>query len=236
MEVFDREDNLRRVEDDLLIIQPLLLLEMEEERAASRIVKHEVQVRLTLKGIVKLENERVVNCHKNLLFELYIVDVVLLLQLRFGQDLHCVVRGAAGYALLLALMTLFHEEHFGETALPQQADHLDRPQIDLLAEVVRSVWATALDDKIEQTCALNDLLLHLLHNKVIHDVRAPIISRRDVCVGSRIRRPLYVALGGSGERSIQSLLVIVKRLRVNDRFLPLACRAADSVTAFAKAI
>ena len=34
---------------------------------------------------------------------------------------------------------------------------------------------------------------------------------------------------------MQSLLVIVKRLRVNDRFLPLACRAADCVTALAKA-
>ena len=198
MEVFDREDDLRRVEDDLLIIQSLLFLEMEEERASSRIVKHEVQVRLALKRIVKLKNERVVNCHKNLLFELYIVDVVLFLQFRFGQDLHCVVRGAAGYALLLALMRLFHEEHFGETTLPQQADHLDRLQIDLLAEFARSVRPTTLDDKIEQTCALNDLLLHLLHNKVIHDVRAPIISRSDECVGSRIRRPLYVALGGCG--------------------------------------
>ena len=95
MEIFEGEDDLRRVEDDFLIIQSLLFLEVEEEGAASSIVKHKVQVRLALKRIVKLENERMVDCHQDFLFELYIIDVVLLFQLRLGQDLHGVVRGGA---------------------------------------------------------------------------------------------------------------------------------------------
>ena len=183
---------------------------------------------------MEFENERMIDCHQDLLFELYIVNVVFFLQSRFVQNLHSIIRrlrAVIGCALLLALLALLHEEHFSETALPEQADNLDGPQIDLLAEVVWGVWAATLNDKIEQAYALFDnFLLQLLHHKVIQDVHAAIVP--NISVSSRIGgRILDVALGRAGKSATKPHPVIVERLCVHDGFFPVAWSAAACATA-----
>ena len=113
---------------------------MKEECAAALVVQQEIQIFLTLEGVVQLEDERMVERHENLPLEFDVVEVVLLLQDRLVEHLHRVVGAPA------LLFFFLDEEDFSKASLTKKADHANRPKVDLTAEVLQGVWTASLHD------------------------------------------------------------------------------------------
>ena len=76
---------------------------------------------------------------KDLPFKLDIAEVVLFSQNGLVQDLHRIVRANT-------LLFLLDEKYFGEAAFAQQADNTNRPQVNLMTEILWSIWSTSLHD------------------------------------------------------------------------------------------
>lgn len=148
MQVLEGQHDLSRIEDDLLLGEAILLFQVVEQGAAALIVKHQVEIRLALERVMQLEYEWVLQRHQDLLLQLDVLKVVLFFQDGLVEDLHGVV------AARPVVFPLLNEEDFCKAALAQQTDDAYGPQVDILAEIGRCIWATSFNDIIIQSDSL----------------------------------------------------------------------------------
>ena len=88
MKVPQRQDHLSRIEQDILLTEPSLLLKMVKQAATAFVVKHKVKLGAALKRVVELQDERMAQLAQQLLLQLNVVEEVLLLQVTFVEHFH----------------------------------------------------------------------------------------------------------------------------------------------------